>query len=313
MALNALSDLAGMHKPRDPRVAFWKDQGNWPQDAGGYIFAARALAMVGRELLQDEWTDEALATEYIRALPHPLSLLTPKDEIERGIDLLRRTDTAYRQRVGFGGLFHNWDESEFPTTSEWAEAVSNCRAEGEKALKMLMPYFKACVALEQACLQGKLISATRAYAGGAFSVQNWHFWNYQYAWTRFDLCRIDLSAPERLVRSDEKVDWLYFDEASLSDYLKGPQNRADAAAAKVPNVMASPKRRGGRRTRIDWRSLAQHFKDLVEQGQFNAESTTSEIADCLLDHVAESWDELPDKRSVEERVSEWRLANPATS
>lgn len=54
-------------------------------------------------------------------------------------------------------------------------------------------------------------------------------------------------------------------------------------------------------------------KDLVQQGQFNAESTTSEIADCLLDHVAESWDELPDKRSVEERVSEWRLANPATS
>lgn len=303
---NALNG-PGPHEHLEPRVQFWKNQTLWPQDAGGFIFAARALLIAGRQLVQ-QWQDDAPHTSYDRELPKTLWLSTPVHEIQRGVNILRRSNTAYRQRVGPGGLFSRFDESEFPTTAEWAEAVAisdSCRAQN---WERLLPFFRVSLALEKACLQGKLLSAARPFAGGLIVEQDWHFWNYEHAWMRFDLCRVNLSEPDRYVTADEKAHWLFFQEASLRSYLREPPSSEDVAASQVPKEPRSPKQRRGRRAQYDWRLMAMFFRELIDRGEINSGMSSSAIADRLLSEFAERWEDLPDKRSVEDKVAEWRFA-----
>ena len=69
MAVNALMAYSHMTDPVDTRTRFWSDPTRWPQDAGGFIFAAKALQKLGRRLLPSEWSDHSPLTEYIGELP----------------------------------------------------------------------------------------------------------------------------------------------------------------------------------------------------------------------------------------------------
>lgn len=305
---NALVELGYNAGTADPCVTFWTDQALWPPDAGGYIFAARALLMIGQHLLKDDWSDDAPTTEYIRELPDQLSLFTPVSEIERGIKLLRQTESAYGTRVGVGsGLFRNWSESEFPTTAEWAEAVQLAKEQQAVAWRKVLPFLKAQIALEQACLRQTVKSGTRGRLGGQITAQEWHFWNYENAWMRFGLCRVDPASPHQLPLATESGDWIFIELASLQAYLSGPLPVVEASQANAAAARAKSRERGGRRTQYDWRHLAEKFGEFAEQGQFGSKDSASRIADSLLDAVAEAWDKLPDKRMVEERVAEWQI------
>lgn len=309
MAANALMAYSRMTDPVDTRTTFWSDPTRWPQDAGGFIFAAKALQRLGRRLFPSEWSDHSPLTEYIGELPESLWLSTPRSEIERGVRILRQSETSYTRRVGFGrGLLANLSESEFPTTEEWAEAVRLVKVAREQSWPLLLPFLKTEVALWRACLEGKIQSATRGYNGGAIEEREWHFWNYELAWARFDLCRVDPTQPHLSSTQTKPYDWLFIEENSLESFLTAPSPDASLIADATERVRASEptRRRAGRRAKYDWQKMAAEFATLCGTGEIDDDASNSEIADLLLDRFSEIWEELPDKRSVEARVSEWR-------
>ncbi|MCC0007826.1 MAG: hypothetical protein H6876_06845 [Hyphomicrobiaceae bacterium] len=310
MAVNALMAYSHMTDPVDTRTRFWSDPTRWPQDAGGFIFAAKALQKLGRRLLPSEWSDHSPLTEYIGELPENLWLSTPRSEIERGVRILRQSETSYTRRVGLGGgLFANMSECEFPTTEEWAEAVRLVRVAREQSWPLLLPFLKTEVALWHACLEGKIKSATRGYNGGEIEEREWHFWNYELAWARFDLCRVDPSQPHLSGAQTRLSDWIFIEESSLESFHTTPSPDASLIADATERVRASEskRRRAGRRARYDWLKMATEFAMLRGAGEIDDDVSNSEIANRLLDRFSEIWEELPDKRSVEARVSEWRL------
>lgn len=310
---NALLTYAGTSDLEDPRITFWRDPSRWPQDAGGYIFAARALLRLGQTLLPAEWSDAAPLTEYVPELPEHLWLSMPREDIERAVRILGETDTAYNRRVGRGrGLLSNINESAFPTTAEWSEAVRLMKERQEATWPKLVPFFKAQIQIEYACVNNSLKSAIRSPEGGPIVDQEWHFWNYDFAWRRLDLCRVVVDEPHRLARIGERAFWIYFCERSLNEYLesravndKAATGRTSLAEALVAERIKN-ERPAGRPSEYDWEEFAaelyRRFKAGTLQGADRA------ITASMLEWCQDRWGREPSESHARERVRQFLLA-----
>lgn len=307
MLANGLFGFHDRFDPPEPRVTFWKKEDSWPQDAGGYIFAARAIRILGTHIFSDTWSDQAPATQLTWELPKHLHLDTPRHELDRGIRLLKSYDSRYRRRCPNGLV--NVATFEFPTSSEWAEAVERSRKLRDESWNSFAPFFRTAAIMERACLDGVIRTATRAPLGGAFTCREWDFWNSEQAWQRFDLCRVVADQPFAPAKPDEPFEWLFVEESTLRNFMNQkseddtPPKFEEADAAKL-REREQPK---GRKPNRHWDAItAEAFRMAHEDG---IPESDREFARRLTEWAAEHFDEeAPSENTIRAKVAAWLKA-----
>lgn len=305
MTLNALAAYSQAYG--DPRVNFWRSPMTWPNDTNDYVFAARAILTLGPHLLGADWSAAAPEKELRWELPSTLSLYMAIEDIQRGVTLLERYSTKYSERRPGGTLLTSKPDV-FPTDDEWAEAVSLAKQETEESWRNYLPFLQVSVMLATACRDGTVQMATRPIEGGPFAAKDWHFWNGESVHRRFGTCRVDEAKPFAAQTVKEGGSWLFIERTSLETFIKGPSPSANAEPERFEAIekAARPRRRPGRPRVHSWETMAIEYSRLATTKAFNEETSTSAIADKLLDWAADRWENLPEKSTVEDKVSVWR-------
>lgn len=305
MFRNALFELAS--PSIDPRIGFWRDQSRWPIDAGGFIFAARAIQRLGRRILGEQWNEEAPLTALHWALPDKLSTSTPHWEIERGLRLLRHPSSEYSRRLmpRLGYVADN-DECDFPTTAEWREAVARSKALQKVSWAQFRPFIDVAVVLDGACRRGVVRTATRSPSGGAFEEQPWEFWNSEQAWLRFDLCRVPNDDPYRTPNATEPYRWIFIDQTSLDEFAGGKET-AVVGERDDPSLIervrsGSP----GRPPKYDWQAFADELFRKLESGELP--ESVHAAADTMLQWCLETWGEEPATSMTRDKTKTFLIA-----
>ena len=278
MPFNAFANYA----PTDPRIAFWSAPHLWPIDSKDHIFAARAIIELGKAQ-QKNWSDSSPATALSWDLPGKLDLYTPLEEIRRGVDLLRGQEGSYREREPFRSILalspYDSVASPFPTGAEWSQAVALAKAASEQSWSQYWPFVATGKGLADACTLGRVKTATRPIEGGLQTEQEWHFWNGEALWRRFETCRIDATAHFNFSTGSNVTSWLYIDRGTFDGFLT-----KNAAAAPAPDVDLASKeqvrrgRRAGRPPVYVWDKMVAEFARMVHEGEVGEARSTRQIA-----------------------------------
>lgn len=308
MTVNALAAYSQAYG--DPRVNFWRSPRTWPNDTKDFVFAGKAILKLGPHLLGSKWVDAAPATELRWELPTSLSLFTQLEDIQRGVRLLERQRTKYTERRPAETILTP-RPNVFPTDDEWEEAVALAKREFEASWQLYLLFFRVSDALANACLDGHICTATRAIDGGAFTPKDRDFWNGETVYRRFETCRVDEAAPFTSQVVKDGGSWLFMERASLETFIQGPSASPAPEPERVEAIEQATRRRRrpGRRPVHDWEAMAIEYSRLATSKSITEESTTSGIADTLLDWAAERWTSMPEKSTVEDKVREWRRFN----
>ena len=309
--LKELNRLAGALQPTDPRQQFWRRPDFWPQDSKDHVFAARAILKLGKAYYGDEWSDDSPASNLSEDLPEEFDLYTPLEDIRRAAHILQSVSESYaaRTRMGLLAAFPTTSgQSPFPTDTEWALAVATAKDDAERGRSAYLPFVFVAVGLAEACQLGTVKTATRPSAGGEPSEREWHFWNSEHLWLRFETCRIDEDNPFDTAASHSEGSWLFFDRKSFNEFVAGrPPNIEPTPAidAEIKEQIRRP-RRSGRSVKYEWAVPARELARIIREEGISESTTTASLAVRLADFLADKWTEVPDPKTLEDKVREWR-------
>ena len=299
MFQNALSALS----IKEPRQEFWEDRPSWPHDAPGYVFAGRAVLLLGAKRFGSSWDDEAPQSQLKFELPATLSIHTPLQSIVAGCEILRRIHEPYRARSSYG-FFGSGSGPDFPTREEWAIAHAESKKEAEEAWSKFRPFAAVSYELAESAKQGKLKTALRPLQGGALEPQEWHFWNLESGWLRLDTCRVDTASPFEYVRSNSGTHWIYVEEKSLDTLLTG---RVEDAT-RVPQDFEprqERKRRAGRKGKYDWVLYCAELHR--KYATTPMPDSDYDVEDDMADWCQENFGDMPASSQQRERIATFRL------
>ena len=306
----ALNRLMGAFEPPDPRVTFWKNSNLWPANSKDYVFAARAVVELGRAWCGSAWTDDVPATVLSWELPPALNLYTPLEDIRRGVHFLGGVEGSYRSRMPMGALFSLGaiSRSPFPTEAEWTQAVALARETAEQTWSAYLPFVNVAVRLADACKGGLVKTATRPLTGGEPIAQEWHFWNSERQWLRFETCRIDPNEPFNVISGRSGNSWLFVEQKTLNELLAGRPTSGVPTVAVEAEIKDQVRkaRAAGRPTRYAWDEMMGEFGRMIHEGEVFAGKATRQIASELVEWATSRWDEIPDLKTVEDKVRVWR-------
>lgn len=306
----AANRLMGAFHQTDPRLLFW-NRPYWPQDSRDHIFAARAILELGQAIFGAAWSDDAPATVWKQKLPETMDLFTPIEEIRRGVDLLRSASGSYASRTSRGLLptmAFSMSPSPFPTDAEWAQAVAIAKSEVDIAWSAYLPFAQVASRLAEACQLGTVKTATRPPAGGEPKEREWHFWNSENLWLRFETCRVDEDSPFDTAATHSGGSWLFIERKSFNEFIAGPPQYIEPTPvieAEIKEQIRRP-RRSGRSAKYDWSVPARELARIIREEGISESTTTASLAVRLADYLSDKWTEVPDPKTLEDKVREWR-------
>lgn len=298
---NALADYAV-----DPRIAFWRDQSKWPDDAPEFVFIARAILQLGRKRFGEAWSDDIPATSLTWELPEHLSIYTPIEDIRRAVRVLQDNCETYRARSGMS-LLSSGVGPDFPTRTEWELAREIIARDSAAKWTKFRPYLKIAGELSNGFKTGIVSSATRGFLGGEPMGKEWHFWNIEHSWLRFDTCRVAEDEPFGPKHVAGSGLWLFADKKSFERLLEGsaapaPEGFSDPVSAQT----LTRGRPAGRSTRYNWDVLAGQFARMVHDEGIPQDGSNRQIARRLADWASENLDDAPEENTIRPKVAIWR-------
>ncbi len=159
---------------------FWDDPTEWPRDAPGYVFLARAFDEIGRAFFGDKWPEREDSSQ-VKSVA-----------VQRYDDLNELTEDELREL----------DQDDEDLTED-ADTAIRLEIENE---------------IIKRCSEGHLISAVRPVDGGEINeLQKW-MWNAENLIWRFKRCQMSLKAPFSTGLFDD-AHWIYLTRESLDQYL----------------------------------------------------------------------------------------------
>ncbi|WET74097.1 hypothetical protein [Rhizobium croatiense] len=222
---------------------FWANEGDWFDDAYGYVFLARALKAAGQALYPAEWTGrEPLTPEPLLDLWLDIGgmklLQTPdmvrqstRDEVRRLLSIhapekLDIQESWERQPAPLRTVRDAWKDtteqrlkSNF-TSQSWKDGADVVKLENERRQAALDRYAATQKFLKEAIRDGKLKFVLLPLRGGRpFSPpMPAEWWHVKDASNRFYNCRMD---PERPVSPNVGGDrWIFVDGEELDALLR---------------------------------------------------------------------------------------------
>jgi hypothetical protein len=296
---------------RTPRERFWSEQKFWPDDTPEHVFVARSLLKVGAVICGPEWSDSDPAIAIPATLPDRLSIHTPMKDIVRATDLLALHVDEYRKR-SWGGIMGAG--ADFPSRAEWELARKLNDQDITAANIRHNRYLRAAFAMDDQFKRRRAVLATRRYNGGDFTQQPWHFWNMEYAWTRFDTCRVDPQNIFGITSAEFDGLWIFVERKGNADDLaaaasKSASNTTDQQVEEKANTR--PRARG-RRVQFDWDEITAEFVRLFHTRGVADDANLSEISRELADWASAKWTDAPEPKTIQDKLRKWlaRLREP---
>ncbi|MGO6982805.1 hypothetical protein [Rhizobium leguminosarum] len=223
---------------------FWANEGEWFDDAYGYVFLARALQTAGKALYPVEWTGrEPLTREPLHDLwfqvgerkllqprssvsgssvvevRHLLSIHAPEKLEEQpstspDVQPLRIARDAWKPASG-----HRMPRMEL-TDQSWRDGVEVAARENERRQAALDRYATAQKFLKEAMRDGKLKFVLLPLRGGhQFSPpMPAYWWHVKDVSNRFYRCQMDPERPDSPNVGGDR--WIFVDGEELNALLK---------------------------------------------------------------------------------------------
>lgn len=292
---------AGSVVTNDRIRGLWNDKAQWPNDSPGYIFAARALLRLGAARYREDWSDKIPAVKLTLELPEIYNLNTPFHHINRACEILRRTHEPYRARSALG--FFGLRGSEFPTQDEWQFAREQSKKEAAASWAAFRPFATVTYELAEAAKLGKVKTALRPLAGGNIEAQEWHFWNTEHSWLRFETCCINAASPFQNFDAEKATHWIFVEEASFNALVEGKQERVELPK-NFDNAPQRTRRASGRKAKYDWLAYLdqltrRYTAESIPESDYEVENQMSEW--CL-----DNFGDLPASSQQRERIATFR-------
>lgn len=225
---------------------FWANEGDWFDDAYGYVFLPRALKAAGKALYPAEWTGtEPLTREPLLDLwfdAGGMKFLQPRSSVSRSsVEEVRRLllihapekleEQPSTSAASLQPLRTARDASRGPATvyrtprmeltnQSWRDGVEVAARENERRQAALDRYATAQKFLKEAMRDGKLKFVLLPLRGAhEFSPpMPAHWWNVKDVSTRFYNCRMDPQRPDSPNVAGDRL--IFVDGAELDALLK---------------------------------------------------------------------------------------------
>jgi len=284
---------------RDPRAEFWSSPETWPEDSTSYIFAGRAITTYGDKHFGVGAIAQAAQVKLVFDLPTHLTLYTDRDEILRGLELLRVADGQQSMPYGYGFFA---TEPHFPTASEWERARALASEASKASFREFAPFGHSVSVLANAARDALIKTATCSRQGGKMVDEPWDFWNYPHRWLFLDCCKIE--APGIAARSYAKEwRWIYFERASFDAFLNAPPSgdvRAPASTDELEGQKVIRKR--GAPQRYDWGGFERELLRRFKSGELP--DSIADIAKVMAEWCQEEWGGEPSDGYLRKKITE---------
>lgn len=201
---------------------FWGYPNKWPGDSAGYVFLARAVHRLGREIFGAEWIGDEPATPP----------LPPLEYFGRGVStnqlmfsILERFGGARYQAIKpvdgdeKPSTYGIWPLSPGPTAEhrELFQEIYEARRDEAHARELRL--VKVRQTIERACRDGKLRTFVRPIEGGQPVPLDPVVWNTERTYARWCECKMDPNDPFGLGSTSARHWWVFLEEEGLSKLL----------------------------------------------------------------------------------------------
>ena len=285
---------------RSPRERFWSSPQTWPGDTPDHEFVGRLILRAGAIMAGTEWNDLDPAVHIPKPISEDLSIYTPMTQIHQAADALTMGDRPYgdRQPTGLmGGPF------DIPSKAEWSIARKIIANQISVAQAKYYRFWRACEAVENAFKTGVLKSATREFAGGDLTAQPWHFWNTEFAWSRFETCRVNPNDYFDPAPAENGALWIFVERDKATDKIpEAISQSTQATDGEIAEIVKRKPRRAGRKPTYNWDELFAELFRKQRASEIPTEPNISELAWRLLDWAAERWENLPEEKTVQDKL-----------
>jgi len=211
---------------------------------------------------------------------------------------------------GMGGLASFGVRDEFPTQIEWAKARAIIKQLADESWDRFMPYVYTARRIALACRANVMRSAIRAPEGGAFNECEWHLWNLEGGWTRFDTCRLMPDAPYSKTLPTADGHWLFLHAADFDkfcekkDHAGSPEQNEDAVKKEIEQVRQR-RSSGGRPDKYPWDEMAGELFRIIHVEGIPDYETEQQLPRRLMEWAEVEWSSAPSINAIKPRFAKW--------